>query len=60
MLVEDFLPAPNSSLWARVVGGTIEKPCQTVASGDALHFSGVSEMQDCVYINLLNRINLNQ
>ncbi|KAK3762808.1 hypothetical protein RRG08_040503 [Elysia crispata] len=40
MLVEDFLPAPNSSLWARVVGGTIEKPCQTVASGDALHFSG--------------------
>ncbi|GFR97714.1 reelin [Elysia marginata] len=40
MLVEDFLPGDNSSQWARVVGGSIEKPCRPVASGDALHFKG--------------------
>lgn len=41
-IADDFTTTPSNINWKRVVGGKISEICGPIASGEALHFYGVT------------------
>lgn len=52
-LKDNFNRAPSNQNWLTVNGGKLSTVCGAVASGMALHFSGVSAGLPCVHVCIL-------